>query len=263
MAGIRETTRIVPRPEINIIRCAYDFFVQKWNVPAERTSKFFYCYYSYTPDAAEISANGKTCTLGPDRFVIIPPDLTHQLKQHVPFKHMFMHFIASSPYTKLDEIISIDAKPFLSYLKLAEDPQKHNLALYTLLFALLLEIPSEKVAGAVIKDPQIEKAIQIIRKSPADQPSLELLARQTNMSVSSLSHRFKKATGLTPAQYALQFRLEYALIQLSDFDGPDIETIAELCGFSSRYHLSKQFKKQYGMAPGQMRRYLVKEKSIF
>ena len=126
------------------------------------------------------------------------------------------------------------------------------------MFALLLEIPSEKVAGAVIKDPQIEKAIQIIRKSPADQPSLELLARQTNMSVSSLSHRFKKATGLTPAQYALQFRLEYALIQLSDFDGPDIETIAELCGFSSRYHLSKQFKKQYGMAPGQMRRYLVK-----
>ena len=259
----RETLRIIPRPEITIIRSAIDYHVEKWNVPKERISKFFYCYYNYTPDAAEVSANGRDYMLGPDCFVIIPPDLPHQLKQYAPFRHLFFHFIANSPYNKLNEIISIPAAAYQKYLKLLRDDQKCNLAHYALLFDLLLEIPPEKLANATVKDREIELAMQIIRKSPANQPPLELLARQVNMSVSSLSHRFKKATGFTPAQYALQFRLEYALIQLSDAGGPDIETIAELCGFSSRYHLSKQFKKQYGMAPGQMRRYLHKEKSTF
>lgn len=263
MGVIRETLRIIPRPEINIIRSASDYFVKKWKVPEERKSQFFYCYYNYTPNAAEVLANGKRYMLGPEHFIIIPPGLVHKLKQHAPFRHFFMHFVASSPYTKLDDIISIPSGPFLRYLEIFREPQKSNLAFYTLLFALLLEIPAEKVANPVIKDPAIEKAMQIIRKFPAEQPSLELLARQLNMSVSSLSHRFKKAVGLTPAQYALQFRLEYALIQLSDFDGPDIETISELCGFSNRYHFSKQFKKRYGMAPGQMRRYLLKNKSVF
>ena len=111
------------------------------------------------------------------------------------------------------------------------------------------------------KDRKIEKVLQIIQNNPSESLSLEMLARQTNMSVSSLSHRFKKATGITPAQYVLQFRLELALLYLADTDGPGIEAIAEQCGFANRYHFSKQFKKQYGMAPGQMKRYMSKDKT--
>ena len=256
-------SRIIPRPEVTIIRCNPDYAVGKWNVPPSREDVFFYCYYSYTPNAAKITANGVTHILGNENFIIIPPGLTHQIEQLAPFRHLFIHFVASTPFNNLKEIVSIPAAPHLSCLEDAKNPLKQNLALYSLLYRLLLELPYDRMNTPREKDRDIERVINIIRTNPAKTPLLEDLARQVNMSVSSLSHRFKDFTGLSPAQYALQFRLEYAFLLLADIDAPDIESIAEMCGFANRYHLSKQFKKQYGMAPGQMRRYLQKEKSVF
>lgn len=256
-------SRIIQRPEVTIIRSHPDYNVNKWNVPKTRESKFFYCYYCYTPDAVRISANGKIYTLGPEHFFIIPPNLVHELEQLAPFRHLFIHFIASTPYNNLKEIVAIPAQKYLGYLDLLKEPLKHNLVLYTLLYNLLLELPYERMNIPLEKDNEMERAIQIIRTNPAETPSLEELARQLHISVSSLSHRFKKITGMSPAQYALQFRLEYAFLLLASPDLPNIENISEMCGFANRYHLSKQFKKQYGMAPGQMRRYLQKDKALF
>lgn len=134
MGVLSDTSRIVPRPEITIIRSAADFFVEKWNVPAFRKSKFFYCYCNCTPNAAEVTANGRSYMLGPEHCLIIPPDLLHELKQYAPFRHMFFHFIAGSPYTKINDVVSIPAEPFLKYLKIAGESLKVNLALYSLLF---------------------------------------------------------------------------------------------------------------------------------
>ena len=255
-------SRIVPRPEITIIRCNPDYAVEKWNVPPVREGMFFYCYYSYTPNAAEITANGTTHTLDNKNFIIIPPSLPHQIRQLAPFRHLFIHFVANTPYSNLKEIVSIPAEPFTALLDDTRDPLKQNLALYALLYSLLLQLPYDRMNIPTEKDREIERAIQIIRSNPAKPPSLEELAQQMNMSVSSLSHRFKKFTGMPPAQYALQFRLECVLILLADMDAPDMESIAEMCGFANRYHLSKQFKKHYGMAPGQMRRYLQRGKPV-
>ena len=260
MITLKDAEQIIQRPEITIIRNAVDRYVKTWNVPIERTNNFFYCYYNYTPDAAEIIADGKRYLLGPEHFIIIPPNLRHNPKQLGPFRHLFLHFTASAPYTNLKETVTIPAKPYLHYIELARTPQRKDLALYTLLYNLLLEIPEEKLANAIPQDHAIEKVLEIIRRNPTTRIPLQQLAHQTNMSVSTLSHKFKKATGMSPAQYAMQFRLEIAMIQLTDNDGPGIEAIAEFCGFSNRYHFSKQFKKLYGMAPGQMKKRLLNDK---
>lgn len=257
----KNTLRMIPRPEITIIRSNVYYRVRRWNVPDERVSSFFYCYYSYTPGAAEVSANGKTHVLGPDRFIIIPAELPHKLKQNAPFDHMFMHFVANTPYNRLKDIISIDSSAFLGLLKSTLDSEKSCLALYSLLYALLLQIPQESMNDGLAKDSEMEKAMLMIRATPSHPLSLEKLANQLHMSVSSLSHRFKKAVGMSPAQYSLQFRLEYALIHLADVNAPDMDTIAEMCGFSNRYHFSKQFKKEYNISPGKMRRNLLNSKS--
>ena len=52
----RHITRIIPRPEITLIRSHPDYAVKKWDVPKTRLSKFFYCYYCFTPNAAKITA---------------------------------------------------------------------------------------------------------------------------------------------------------------------------------------------------------------
>ena len=187
MTNVRETARILLHPEITVIRHAVDCFVEHWNVPAERTSSFFHCYYNYTPQSAEVSSNGINHVLGPEHVIIIPPNVKHTLKQYKPFRQTFMYFVTRSPFNKLNGIISVPAGPYLQYLEAAETPL------------------------------------------------LDQIALRLNMSVSNLSHRFKKATGMTPIQYAL--------IHLADQDGPSIKNIAAMCGFSNRYHFSKQFKK--------------------
>ena len=62
----QDVSRVAPRPDITIIRNAADCYVKIWNVPEERTSRFFYCYYNYTPDAAEIIADNVNFRFDPD-----------------------------------------------------------------------------------------------------------------------------------------------------------------------------------------------------
>jgi transcriptional regulator GlxA family with amidase domain len=76
------------------------------------------------------------------------------------------------------------------------------------------------------------------------------------MSVSNLCHLFKQETGVSPIHYAMERRMENALIMLADLHN-SIEDIAVKTGFSNRYHFSKAFKLRYGVPPVKMRKSLV------
>jgi AraC-like DNA-binding protein len=75
----------------------------------------------------------------------------------------------------------------------------------------------------------------------------EALARRLNMSVSQLSHRFKKETG-----QALMKRLKDRRLALAKellLKGESLKVIAAQTGFTDSFHLSKVFKTQEKMAP--------------
>ena len=57
-------------------------------------------------------------------------------------------------------------------------------------------------------------------------------------------HRF----GISPKEYMIQKRMEYAkqLLMLGELD---ISEIAELCGYCEPCHLSREFKKRFGISP--------------
>lgn len=62
--------------------------------------------------------------------------------------------------------------------------------------------------------------------------------------------QFKQTVGMTPHQYILQRRLERAkyLLQYSELS---ISTIAARTGFSDQSHLTRCFKRRFGVTPGQ------------
>lgn len=82
---------------------------------------------------------------------------------------------------------------------------------------------------------------------------LDHLAGVAGCSRAQLCRRFRRAVGCSPLQYVLRLRLEAARDLLLT-TGRDIPAIAEDCGFSDRYHLSRAFSARFGMGPAACRR---------
>lgn len=78
--------------------------------------------------------------------------------------------------------------------------------------------------------------------------SLEQLARDYNVSPSTLSHRFKEVTGVSVMDYLLSCRLTAAKNYLIGTT-LSVGEIVELCGFSDNSNFSRTFKKQTGLSP--------------
>ena len=67
---------------------------------------------------------------------------------------------------------------------------------------------------------------------------------------------FKARTGLNPKQYQLQIRLQKAQDFLANTTKA-VGEIAEILGFDSAFHFSKQFKDRVGLAPQAWRKRLA------
>ena len=82
--------------------------------------------------------------------------------------------------------------------------------------------------------------------------SIENLAMVTNCSVSTFKRKFKDIFNSTPAKYRLEIKLKKVAELLKTSDTP-ISGIGYECGFDSPEHLSRAFKKKYGIPPSQYR----------
>ena len=247
--------RWMSRPEIQLIKYNIDLHVTHWNVPEKRNNPFFYCYWNKTP-GAEIHAGGKVWPLTPESIMLIPPNLEHSPVLTAPFNHSFIHFIALPPFDSLNSIELVPVERHARLFRRYESEAKTILALYALIFGLLLEIPEERFRRRQIGDERIFHACRLLSLYCGQEPPLKDLARKLNMSVSSLCHLFKRETGVSPIRYAMERRLEKALMLLADRH-VSIADIAGETGFSDRYHFSKAFKTRYGKTPVQMRRTLA------
>jgi AraC-like DNA-binding protein len=81
--------------------------------------------------------------------------------------------------------------------------------------------------------------------------SIEELAKESGYHRAYLTRMFKKATGLSPAQYLLKLRMERALLLLRE--PLTVSQIAASVGYADPFHFSKQFKKWHGRSPTELR----------
>ena len=79
------------------------------------------------------------------------------------------------------------------------------------------------------------------------------LAASYGMSRSHFSHTFKAATGLGPAQFIQQIRMEEATRRLLHTQ-QTIEQIARATGFANANHFCKVFRQRFHLSPGAFRR---------
>ena len=89
--------------------------------------------------------------------------------------------------------------------------------------------------------------------------TLEKLSETMHMSISHISHLFKRETGLSPMQYVIHRRIGEAQSLLAETDLP-IKHIEEQLGFGSSCHLTAMFKKYVGLSPREYRKYFITKK---
>jgi len=86
-----------------------------------------------------------------------------------------------------------------------------------------------------------------LRKNIAKSVKTSDIARYMKVSESSLNHKFKNDTGVSPIARLIEIRMDFVKSLL--VKGEKLTTIAEMTGFYDEYHLSKTFKKQTGLSP--------------
>lgn len=102
-------------------------------------------------------------------------------------------------------------------------------------------------------DKRIEKALNYIAANYFKHITLEDVAHEVFLSPSRFSHLFKNCCGIDFSTYLRNLRLKIVQDILKQ-TSLNIGEIALLNGFSSQQHLTRMFKKEFGMPPAQYRK---------
>jgi AraC-like DNA-binding protein len=122
------------------------------------------------------------------------------------------------------------------------------------LFAFTLAF--EKLVQAA-PDPEGERLLEELRSRVLSDPrrplSIELLASERGMTCTAFSHFFKARTGLTPAHFITEVKVQKAA-RLLVTTRQGLDRIANDCGFANGNHFSKVFRRIRHQSAGAYRR---------
>jgi AraC-like DNA-binding protein len=124
------------------------------------------------------------------------------------------------------------------------------------LFAFLTEF--ERLGHQILYPPLPRERIltevrkEIIDRLPTGLPSVVELAERRGMSRTGFTHYFRRTSGLSPARFINQVRLE-EVVKLLVSSSLKLSAIAELTGFADATHLGKVFRRHYYLTPDKYR----------
>ena len=207
---------------------------------------------------------GQKFTLHPNQFLIFDSNQWHiqYAAQEVrfltvsfsweghDFSHLFNH-VFSAPTEIQRSILAL-------YQEYDRDFPQRDEFLYTLSKLLLLQIQRLPGHESAIKKPSpaservhrslLDKAMQVVSERISGKLTVGDLAAAVNVSPSQLTVLFRTYLGMSPAKYITHIRLEESKNMLSEAE-MSIGEIAELLGYASIQHYSKQFREWFGMTP--------------
>jgi AraC-like DNA-binding protein len=168
-------------------------------------------------------------------------------------------------YLQLDMHRSLAFQSVLEMLALeTESPGLGSAAVISRLFELLLVHAiraytqlscGPKTQGwlAALADRHLALALQAMHAAPAQDWTVETLARAAGMSRSSFAARFKAVVGQTPLDYLTQWRMYHAARLLRQ-DHLALSEVAREVGYESVAAFNRVFRRETAMTPGAFRK---------
>jgi len=113
-------------------------------------------------------------------------------------------------------------------------------------------LPEAGDAGAQLR--RIQQAVALMEVNFGAGLSREQLAAAAGLSAFHFSRLFHRVVGVSPRQYLVGCRLRRARELLAGGPGRTIAEVALECGFADQAHLTRRFRRAYGVSPGQFRK---------
>jgi AraC-like DNA-binding protein len=101
-------------------------------------------------------------------------------------------------------------------------------------------------------DDVVQRAHTLIALRCQEPLDMTALAAELGVGYSNLRHSFMARVGISPGQHYLNTRIQKAQELLVN-TGKSVKEVAEILGFESASHLSKQFKQRIGVSPNDWR----------
>ena len=117
----------------------------------------------------------------------------------------------------------------------------------------LMEADKANGGSTAVSDPQIARALRLIREQPERPWTVPRMAAAVSMSRSAFADRFRAVTGETPMQNLTRYRMARAAEYLRGTSA-GIREIARLVGYDSEVSVTKAFRRQFGTSPGAYRK---------
>ncbi|SDK59046.1 transcriptional regulator, AraC family [Pseudomonas delhiensis] len=95
---------------------------------------------------------------------------------------------------------------------------------------------------------RVTRAIEWLNRNFDKALRIEDLAREVNLSASTLHHRFKEVTALSPLQYQKQLRLQEAR-RLMLSEGLEVAVAGHRVGYESPSQFSREYSRLFGAPP--------------
>jgi AraC family transcriptional regulator len=98
--------------------------------------------------------------------------------------------------------------------------------------------------------PVVRRRVLELMDAQSDrQLTLDVLAREAGLSLTHFARAFKESVGRAPHQHLMALRLERAR-RLLEAPEPALSDVAARAGFADQAHLTRLFKRQFGVTPG-------------
>lgn len=101
-------------------------------------------------------------------------------------------------------------------------------------------------------DPSVRKAVEAMSEDTRRTPSHADLAEHARLSPRRFRRLFRAETGTTPARFLKSLRMQQAKDLLENTFLATREILRRV-GLSSESHFARDFKRHYGVTPGQLR----------
>jgi len=106
------------------------------------------------------------------------------------------------------------------------------------------------VSAVRVIHPRVRKVLAHLRTAPED-TSLAALAALVGLSEGRFAHAFTESVGIPLRPYVLWLKLQRAVIAI--VSGESLVRAAGLAGFSDAAHMTRTFRRMFGMSPSALR----------